>query len=202
MEQAGPYALPAHLHEPEITHGERLRTGPILPEVLPEFPRTFRLLASLSISMKSITMIPPMSRSRSCRGISLRGEKIGLGGSSLPGPSSHVPTGVDVDRHQCLGLVDRDVAPLLQPYLAIEGFLDFPLDVELVKNGLFVPVKVDSGAQMRAERLEILLELFVLRSLSTRIRSTSSVMTSRTIPIRRRLPRGSAAEPFLFPIAL
>jgi hypothetical protein len=54
--------------------------------------------------------------------------------------------GVDVDRHQRLGVVDADVAALLEPHLALERLLDLRLDLERVEDRVVPLVELDRRA--------------------------------------------------------
>ena len=46
---------------------------------------------------------------------------------------AYVLAGVDVNRHQCFGLIDDDVAAALQPDFRLERFVDFVVQAELLE---------------------------------------------------------------------
>src|SRR4029077_21090444 len=67
--------------------------------------------------------------------------------------------GVHVDRDQRLGVVDADVATLLEPHLALEGLLDLRLDLERVEDRGVALVVLHTVAQLGRNALEIALDL-------------------------------------------
>ena len=75
---------------------------------------TFRTWLFCSMSMKSMTTRPAMSRRRSWRAISAAASRLVCEGGLLDIVLAGRPARVDVDRHQGLGRVDDQIAARLQ----------------------------------------------------------------------------------------
>src|SRR5580658_7344825 len=112
-----------------------------------------------SMSMKSMTMRPPMSRMRSWRAISSAASRlvlVAVVSMSLP----RVARGVYVDRHQRLGVVDDDAAAGGQLHLVGVGGLDLALDLEAGKERDVVGIEFQAPLRLRRhEPLHVLLSL-------------------------------------------
>ena len=81
--------------------------------------------------------------------------EVGLQHRVLEVRLAHEAAGVDVDGDQRLGGVDHDVAPRLQPDLALQGRLDLLLDAELLEQrGLLLAEELDLGDQARLHLVE------------------------------------------------
>ena len=106
---------------------------------------TARWLRADSMSMKSMTTRPPMSRRRSCRAISSGGFQVGLQRGFLISLPAGRPGGVDVDGDQRLGGVDHDRATSGQPDFALEGGFDLAFDLEPVEQRDAVLVHADAA---------------------------------------------------------
>src|SRR5262249_11471559 len=63
-------------------------------------------------------------------------------------------SGVDVDRHEGLGLIDDDVASGLEPDSRADRFVDFGLHSIFFKDGLASDVKLDAFDQPRLHSID------------------------------------------------
>ena len=105
-------------------------------------------LDSSTMSMKSMTMMPPMSRSRSWRTISSAASRLLRGDGLL-----QVATGagelarVDVDHGHRLGAVDHQRSSRRQPHLAVQPLGDQLLVDAPVRHGTGRPRRPGSGCQ-------------------------------------------------------
>ena len=86
-------------------------------------------LSRISMSMKSMTMMPPMSRSRSCLAISIGGLEVVAEDGLLEARRADVLAGVDVDHGERLGVLDDERAARRQPHLAVERLVELLVDV-------------------------------------------------------------------------
>jgi hypothetical protein len=64
---------------------------------------------------------------------------------------AYIFAGVDIDRHQRLGLVDHDVSARLQPHFRPQGLLDFGRNTELVEDWIGPCVQLHAPHQRRLE---------------------------------------------------
>ena len=108
---------------------------------------TFLRLAAFSMSMKSITMMPPMLRRRSCCTTCLRRLEVGPEDGLLLVLLADVAAGVDVDRGERLGLVEDQIAAGLEPHAPLEGARDLGLDAVLVEERRDALVEVHARAR-------------------------------------------------------
>ena len=102
-------------------------------------------------------MMPPRSRSRICRTISLTASRLVLTIVSSSRPLrllADVAAGVDVDRHQRLGLVDHQVAARLQPHLAAQRLVDLRLDAVLLEDRVVLGIELHPRDQVRHDPLD------------------------------------------------
>ena len=86
------------------------------------------------MSMKSMTMIPPMSRSRSWRATSSAASRLLRKTVSSRFDVPDVLAGVDVDDRQRLGPLDDQRAARRQPHLAVERLVQLLVDVEALED--------------------------------------------------------------------
>ena len=102
-------------------------------------------LVSSTMSMKSMTMMPPMSRSRSWRTISSAASRLFLVtvSSRLP-PGAGELAGVDVDDGHRLGAVDDQRAARGQPHLAVQRLGDLLVDAVRRRRRRSSPVQRSS----------------------------------------------------------
>ena len=113
---------------------------------------TFWRLRRSSMSMKSMTMMPPRSRSRIWRTISLMASTLVLTMvSSRRVRLADVLAGVDVDGDQRFGLVDDDVAAALQPDFRLERLVDLVAEAELLEERRVLGVELDAADQRGLE---------------------------------------------------
>ena len=89
-----------------------------------------RRCSGSSMSMKSMTMIPPRSRNRKLTNDLHRGLEVDLEHRLLERLRTDELAGVDIDRHQGLGLVDDQVAAGSQPHLWAQDFFQLTVDPE------------------------------------------------------------------------
>ena len=121
LAQALARALARHLDQAELRDAQDVRARLVARASPPAAPRTRCLrLAASSMSMKSITMMPPRLRRRSCADDLLRRFEVGAEDRLLLALLADVAAGVDVDGGQRLGLLDDEVAAGLEPHPAIE----------------------------------------------------------------------------------
>src|SRR5207253_2441415 len=71
-------------------------------------------------------------------------------------------TGVDVDGHQRLGVIDDDIAARLEPDFGAQRFVELVLDAELFEDRRFLGVQLDLVDQLRLEAADELHDLAVL----------------------------------------
>src|SRR5271154_4676657 len=90
---------------------------------------TLSRLRRSSMSMKSITMMPPRSRRRIWRTISFAA-------------SALVRTIVSSRRFERLGVVDDDIAAGFEPYLRPQPLVNFLLDAEFLEDRIFLGVEL------------------------------------------------------------
>ena len=108
------------------------------------------------MSMKSMTMMPPMSRSRSCRTDLVGGLGVDPGDRLLEAAfaAAGEAAAVDVDHRQRLGVVDDQVAARGQVDAAVEGRLDLLVDPPFLEQRLLALVELDPADQLRRGALE------------------------------------------------
>ena len=114
------------------------------------------------MSMKSMTMIPPMSRRRSCLAISSAASRLLWNTGLLEARGADVLAGVDVDHRQCLGVLDDQRAARRQPDLAVERLVHLLVDVELLVQAESLGVGVvvlDAVGELRVERRDVGLDV-------------------------------------------
>jgi hypothetical protein len=87
------------------------------------------------MSMKSMTMMPPMSRSRSCRRHLLGRFAVVAKDGLLQVGRTDVLAGVDVDDGQGLGALDDQRATRGQPDLTVEGPVELFVDEVALEEG-------------------------------------------------------------------
>ncbi len=95
---------------------------------------TFRTLDPFSMSMKSMTTRPAMSRRRSWRAISCAASRLVRGGGLLDIVLARRAAGVDVDRDQRLGRVDHQIAAGLQLHDRMVHRGELVLDAEALEQ--------------------------------------------------------------------
>ena len=122
-------------------------------------------LRARDMSMKSMTMIPPMSRSRSWRTTSSAGLEVRprdrvleLRALAAAGERARV----DVDHRHRLGVVDHQVAAAGQVDPAAQHRLERLLDVVALEQRLLVLVELEPLEQLRRRAVEERLEPVVL----------------------------------------
>ena len=107
-------------------------------------------------------MIPPRSRRRICRTISLRRLEVRPEHRLLEVLLADVLARVHVDGDERLGLVDDDVAARLEPDLRLQRLGDLRLDAELVEDRLVAAVEADARDELRLDLVEELDDALVL----------------------------------------
>ena len=87
------------------------------------------------MSMKSITMMPPRSRSRIWRTISFTASSVRPDDRIFQAVRAFADefAGVHVNRDERFGVVDDDVAARLEPYFRPQALVNFLLDAELLE---------------------------------------------------------------------
>jgi hypothetical protein len=95
------------------------------------------------MSMKSMTIRPPMSRRRSWRAISSAASRLVLQCGFLDVAALGGARGVDVDGHQRFGRVDHDGAAGWQLHFALVGRFDLAFDLVAVEQRHRVFVELD-----------------------------------------------------------
>ena len=127
--------LAGDLHQAERPDLEHLRPGLVIGQRLAScVSSTCFLFFSRSMSMKSITMMPPMSRSRSCRATSSAASRFVFVDGLLEVRLADGLAGVDVDDRHGLGALDEQVAARREPDLAVERLVDLLDDVVLLEH--------------------------------------------------------------------
>ena len=111
--------------------------------------------------------MPPRSRRRICRTISLIASVVDLDDGVFEAIRfADILAGIDVDRHQRLGLVDDDVTAGFQPDLRAQRLLEFVGDAELVEDRIGSRVELHAAHQRGLEALSeaqhAFVELFVI----------------------------------------
>src|SRR5262249_46017694 len=159
VEQARALALTRHLDQPQLAHGERLRARAVLAQLLAQLLE-HRALVRLDLHVDEVddddaadVAQPELTRDLARRLEVVAEDRLFL--VLLAGEAA----GVDVDRHQRLGMVDADVAALLEPHLALEGLLDLRLDAVRVEDRLALLVELDALAQVGRHGLQVRLDL-------------------------------------------
>ena len=102
-----------------------------------------------SMSMKSMTIRPPMSRMRSWRAISSAASRLVLVAVVSMSRAARGARGVDVDGHQRLGVVDHDDAARGQLHLVRVRRLDLALDLEAREQRDVVGVELEALLRLR-----------------------------------------------------
>ena len=117
-----------------------------------------------SMSMKSMTMIPPMSRSRSWRATSSAASRLLRNTVSSRFDLPDVLARVDVDDRQRLGALDDERAPRGQPDLAVERLVQLLVDEVALEQrqvlGLGVVV-LDAVGELGVDREHVVADLVV-----------------------------------------
>ena len=103
--------------------------------------------------MKSMTIRPARSRRRSCRATSSAASRLVLSAVSSMWCSRVERAGVDVDRHQRLGLVDHDVAAGAQLHGRREHRVELALDAHPREQRLAVAILPDRAHVRRHQHL-------------------------------------------------
>src|ERR1043165_2490327 len=157
-----PHALARHLDEAELGDLQDLRLRAVLPDLVLERLEEPRAVARV-LHVDEAEDHDPAEVARAdladdlLRRIDVRAED-GLFEVLLP----DVLPGIDVDRHQRLGLVDDDVAARLQPYLRAQRLGDLRLDAELVEDRLLAAIEADARDEVRLDLIEELHDALVL----------------------------------------
>ena len=119
------------------------------------------------MSMKSMTMMPPMSRSRSCRAISSAASRLlrNTVSSRFDVPTFlPVLTSITVSASVC-SMIER--AARRQPHLAVERLVQLLVDVELLEERQLLGrgvVVLDAVGELGGDRVDVRLHLFVQRA--------------------------------------
>ena len=119
------------------------------------------------MSMKSMTMIPPMSRRRSWRAISSAASRLLRKTVSSRFDLPDVLAGVDVDDRERLGALDDERATRRQPHLAVERLEELLVDVEPLEDRqplLLGVVELDPVGELGGDRLDVAAGLLVERA--------------------------------------
>ena len=111
--------------------------------------------------MKSQTMMPPMSLSRSCRAISRVASRLVFRIVPFGILLSLVPSRVDVDRYERLSGLDDDISARTEDRLLLECRLKFLLDSVFVEERLGALVEPDTILELRSDALYVLADLIV-----------------------------------------
>ena len=115
--------------------------------------------------MKSLTITPPRSRSRSWRAISLAASRFSWIGGFFGRVVGAEAAAVDVDGDQGLGLIDDDRAAVLQRHFALVDPGDFFVQLVLVEQRFLAVVQLQPVDVPRHDQLQELLGPFVGRRL-------------------------------------
>ena len=113
-------------------------------------------LDSSTMSMKSTTMMPPMSRSRSCRTTSSAASRLFLVtvSSRFPPEPVYLPVLTSIDRHR-LGAVDDQRAAGRQVDLALQGLRDLLVDAVRGEDVGSAGEAVHPGGEFRRDLLDV-----------------------------------------------
>src|SRR5262249_40513891 len=159
VEQARALALPRHLDQAQIGHRERLGARAVLAQLRAQLLQ-HRSLVALDLHVDEVDDddAADVAQAQLPRDLA-RGFDVGAEDGLLLVLLAGEASGVDVDRHQRLGVVDADVATLLEPHLALERLLDLRLDLVVVEDRIASLVELDAIAQLGRHALEIALDL-------------------------------------------
>src|SRR5258705_6967592 len=160
--EARPLALTRHLDQPQLAHRERLRARPVPAQVLPQRVRD-RLAILLVLHVDEVEDDDPaeIPETKLARDLGRRLE-VRLQDRLFLALLPREAPGVHVDRDQRLGLVDRDVAPLLEPHLALHRLLDLRLDLEVVEDRGLAAIELHARPKLGRVRGQVFQDALVL----------------------------------------
>jgi hypothetical protein len=149
VQQARTLALPRHFDQTQIRHREGLGARPVLAQFVAQVVDHCALVR-LNLHVDEINHDDSADVAQTQLAGNLAG-RLEVGAKNrlflilLAGETARV----HIDRDERLGVIDTDVAALLEPHLALECLLDLALDAERVEDGDLTAIQLDAVFELR-----------------------------------------------------